>query len=161
MGKYVHIMNKSPYLLIGFLCCFLGFANAQDAIKILPVYSPKEIHLKVFAKEKCISQTENLLREHSLVKIEVLTPFNFESELILKGFKVDLVRRGQLISWQKVEGNEVDLTDLLEIAEEGDIFNFLLDEIQIIDGEERRAYSQGKMAFQKVFSRSAETFTKK
>ena len=142
---------KTTYLFFKLALVISSPILAQNTVEILPIYSPKEVHLKILSNQESISKDYFISTDNANISLQAVNPKEPHLVLSVSGFRVDLVRNGQLISWDIVNGHQCNLSDLMEIAENGDVFNFTLENIHIHLGDQTLVYGKGHMNFHKYF----------
>ncbi len=126
---------------------FLSFQIlfAQGEIAILPAYNATHIQLKVMNGQKCLSNSEFMTKSDSEFSIQAFSQQG--EELVVNSVAVDLVRKGRRLSSQEFGAN-IDLSSMMEMAEEEDVFRFQVNKIYLKDRKGKlQLYADGNVNF--------------
>jgi len=128
------------------LSVFVSFlSNAQNEIKILPVYNPSHIQLKVSVNGKAVNDAKRVLyKNENEIEIKAFSLGNDSgAELVIPEIKVDLIRGGRLIASEEIN-EKGNISCMLEKAQSNDVIRFLVNGIYIKNAFEKlELYSEG------------------
>jgi hypothetical protein len=140
------MLSKILKLSLLILCLFVPFlSNAQDEIKILPVYNPSHVQLKVSVNGKAVNDSKRVLyKNENEIEIKAYSVGNDSgADLVIPEIKVDLIRGGRLIATEEIS-EKGNISAMLEKAQTNDVIRFLVSGIYIKDALEKlELYSVG------------------
>ncbi|MGR3809259.1 hypothetical protein [Jiulongibacter sp. NS-SX5] len=145
-------LKKLTFTCLLAMLSYVSFG--QNEVAILPVYNPSHIQLKVTSNEECLSTRTYLTPEDNKLNITAIS--SDEGELVLKEFKVDLVRRGRKVSSIRTKAPLVDISSLHKQALTGDVIRFTANEVYIKTPEgKEELYSIGSVNFLYTYKSSS------